>query len=168
MSQSSSHLVTHLDAQGRLRMVDVSDKNVTSRTAIAEGIVRMSQTAFEVLRDGRAGKGAVLAAAEMAAIGGCKRTAELIPLCHPLSLTKVQALLTLDARLPGVRVQVTTKTCAQTGVEMEALTGVSVACLTVYDMLKAVDKGMTIEGLGLCEKTGGKSGDWRRAGRALS
>ena len=131
MCESKTRAMTHLDAQGRLRMVDVSDKPATSRTAIAEGSVRMSQAAFEVLQAGRASKGAVLSAAEMAAIGGCKRTAELIPLCHPLALTKVDAVLMLDAKLPGVRVQVTTKTCGQTGVEMEALTGVSVACLTV-------------------------------------
>lgn len=157
-----SKTLTHVDEAGHVHMVDVSAKASTARTAVAAGCVRMSTAAFEALRDGTASKGAVLATAELAAITGCKRTAELIPLCHPLPLSNAKAELELDATLPGVRVQVTTKTTGQTGVEMEALTGASIACLTVYDMLKAIDKSMAIENVQLLSKRGGKSGDWNR------
>lgn len=153
--------LSHLNERGEATMVDVSGKAATSRTAIAEGHVAMSREAFEILAGGEAEKGDVLAAARIAGIMAAKRTHELIPLCHPLPLSKVAVDFTLEPETARVRVQALARVTGQTGVEMEALTAASVACLTIYDMLKAVDKGMRIETIRLLEKTGGKSGDWR-------
>ena len=150
--------LTHFDAQDQAHMVDVSDKAVTSRVAVAEGWIRMAPDTFEIISEGRARKGDVLGIARLAGIMGAKKTAELIPLCHPLPITKVAVDLTLDADLPGVRIEATVKTTGQTGVEMEALTAVSTAALTVYDMTKAVDKAMEIGGIRVILKDGGKSG----------
>jgi cyclic pyranopterin monophosphate synthase len=150
--------LTHFDEEGRAHMVDVSDKAVTARTAVAEGLVRMSAETLALITEGRAKKGDVLGVARLAGIMAAKRTADLIPLCHPLALTRVALDLTPEPDLPGVRVVATVKTSGQTGVEMEALTAVSVACLTVYDMLKAVQKSMQIDGIRLLLKDGGKSG----------
>ena len=150
--------LTHFDPKGDAHMVDVSDKPVTARTAVAEGHVRMERETFELIAEGRAKKGDVLGVARLAGIMGAKKTAELIPLCHPLPVTKVAVELTLDDTLPGVRIEATVKTTGQTGVEMEALTAVTTAALTVYDMAKAVDKGMQIGGIRLLLKEGGKSG----------
>jgi cyclic pyranopterin phosphate synthase len=143
-------------------MVDVGDKTETRRTAVAEGRVRMSATAFEAVRDQAVAKGDVLRIAEVAGTQGAKRTSELIPLCHPLALDAIRVEATLDEALPGVRVTATASAVARTGVEMEALTAVAVACLTVYDMVKAVDRGMSIEGVMLLNKTGGTRGDYAR------
>ena len=142
-------------------MVDVSDKAVTERVAVAEGQVRMSPATLAIVAKGDAKKGDVLGAARIAGIMAAKRTHELIPLCHPLLLSKVELDLQPDAKLPGVRVRATVKLAGQTGVEMEALTAVSVACLTIYDMVKAVERGMRIEGIRLIEKRGGKSGTYQ-------
>ena len=150
--------LTHFDGQGHAHMVDVSGKPVTDRIATARGQVRMTAETLALIADGRAKKGDVLAVARLAAIMGAKKTADLIPLCHPLPITKVAVDLTLDPTLPGVVIEATVKTSGQTGVEMEALTAVSVAALTVYDMLKAVEKSMVIEGISLILKDGGKSG----------
>jgi cyclic pyranopterin phosphate synthase len=154
--------LTHLDEQGRATMVDVGAKTVTTRTAVAAGEVCMAPATLAAIRDGAAPKGDVLAAARIAGILAAKRTPELIPLCHTLLLTKVAVDFEIDA--PGSRVLITaTVRCSgQTGVEMEALTAVSVAALTIYDMAKAIDKGMVIGSIRLLEKQGGKSGDWRR------
>lgn len=150
--------LTHFGPDGRPRMVDVSGKAATAREAVAAGLVRMQpQTLKAALAGGP--KGDVRAVAEIAGIMAAKRTSELIPLCHPLALTKVE--VAVEAAPEGLAVTARVKTEGQTGVEMEALTAVSVACLTIYDMLKAADKGMTIEAVRLLEKTGGKSGDWR-------
>lgn len=151
--------LTHFDAQGQAHMVDVSAKPATARQAVAEGCVIMSAETL-ALAQGGAAKGDVLGVARLAGIMGAKRTADLIPLCHPLPITKVALDLTPDVSLPGVRVTATVRTAGQTGVEMEALTAVSIACLTIYDMLKAAEKGMRIEGIRLLTKSGGKSGDW--------
>jgi cyclic pyranopterin monophosphate synthase len=153
--------LTHIDATGAAVMVDVGDKHVTSRTAVAEGHVEMQAETLELILSSGAKKGDVLGVARIAGIMAAKRTHELIPLCHPLLLTKVTLDLTPDASLPGLRVAATVKVAGQTGVEMEALTAVSVACLTIYDMAKAADKAMRIGGIRLLEKTGGKSGDYR-------
>lgn len=150
--------LTHFDDQGQAHMVDVSRKPVTARLAVAEGAVRMTPDTLAMITSGQAKKGDVLGVARLAGIMAAKKTADLIPLCHPLPITKVALELTPDAGLPGIRVQATVKTGGQTGVEMEALTAVSVACLTIYDMVKAVEKGMTIEGIRLVLKDGGKSG----------
>ncbi|GAB5431741.1 MAG: cyclic pyranopterin monophosphate synthase MoaC [Epibacterium sp.] len=150
--------LTHFDQKGDAHMVDVSEKAVTARIAVAEGHIKMAQETFGVISEGRAKKGDVLSVARLAGIMGAKKTAELIPLCHPLPITKVAVELTLDPDLPGVRVEGTVKTTGQTGVEMEALTAVSTACLTVYDMAKAVDKAMEIGGIRVLLKDGGKSG----------
>ena len=155
--------LTHLDELGRARMVDVGDKPVSERTAIAEGAVRMSREAFELVAAQGLVKGDVLAVAEVAGTMGAKRTGDLIPLCHPLSLDLVQVEARLEPELPGVRITAVAKATGRTGVEMEALTAVAVACLTVYDMVKAVDRGMVIEEVRLVSKTGGTQGDWRRA-----
>jgi len=146
-------------------MVDVSDKAVTARLAVAEGSVRMTAETLALITENRVAKGDVLAVARLAGIMGAKRTADLIPLCHPLPVTKVALDLVPDPALPGVRVIATVKTAGQTGVEMEALTAVSVACLTVYDMLKAAEKGMEIGAIRLVHKAGGKSGTWDAAPR---
>ncbi len=150
--------LTHFDAQGHAHMVDVSAKPVTARVAVAEGLVRMSPETLALVTEGRATKGDVLGVARLAGIMAAKRTADLIPLCHPLPLTRVALDLSADPAVPGVRVTATVKTTGVTGVEMEALTAVSVACLTVYDMLKAVQKSMVIDGIRLLLKDGGKSG----------
>jgi len=157
--------LSHVDAKGAATMVDVSGKSATVRRAVAEGRITMSAAAFRAVRANRVKKGDVLAVARLAAIQAAKRTAELIPLCHPLPLTDVQVALTLDAKLPGVRVEATVATVAPTGVEMEALVAVSVALLTVYDMAKALDKGMMIGRVRLLEKSGGKSGTYRARAR---
>lgn len=143
-------------------MVDVSEKDVTARIAVAEGCIVMQPETLELIVSGNAKKGDVLGTARIAGIMAAKRTHELIPLCHSLLLSKVTIDLTPDATLPGVRVRAMAKVAGQTGVEMEALTAVTVACLTIYDMAKAVDRFMRIEGVGMMEKSGGKSGDWKR------
>ena len=153
--------LSHFDAKGEAHMVDVSEKAVTSRIATAEGFVKMARQSFDIISEGRAKKGDVLAVAQLAGIMGAKQCATLIPLCHPLPLTKVSADLTLDETLPGVRIEATVKTTGQTGVEMEALTAVNVAALTVYDMVKAVDKAMEIGGIRVILKDGGKSGRYQ-------
>lgn len=154
--------LSHLDAGGRARMVDVAAKPISVRTAVAEGTVRMSGEAFRLVREQALTKGDVVAVSEIAGTLAAKRTAELIPLCHPLGLDHVEVEATLDEALPGVRVRATVKAVGRTGVEMEALTAVSVALLTVYDMVKAADRGMEIRSVQLLEKTGGSHGDWRR------
>ena len=150
--------LTHFDDHGHAHMVDVSDKPATARVAVARGAVKMSAETLALITEGRAKKGDVLGVARLAGIMGAKKTADLIPLCHPLPITKVALDLTPDASLPGIIVEATVKTGGQTGVEMEALTAVSVACLTIYDMVKAVEKSMSIEGIRLILKDGGKSG----------
>ncbi|WP_417724951.1 cyclic pyranopterin monophosphate synthase MoaC [Salipiger sp.] len=150
--------LTHFDAKGDAHMVDVSDKAVTSRVAVAAGWVKMAKETFDIITEGRARKGDVIGVARLAGIMGAKKTPELIPLCHPLPITKVSVDLIPDADLPGLRIEATVKTTGQTGVEMEALTAVSTAALTVYDMAKAVDKGMEIGGIRVLLKDGGKSG----------
>ena len=152
--------LTHFDAAGQAHMVDVSAKPETAREAVAEGLVLMAPETL-ALAVGGAAKGDVLGVARLAGIMGAKRTSDLIPLCHPLPITKVAVDLVPDAALPGIRVTATVRTAGKTGVEMEALTAVSTACLTVYDMLKAAQKDMRIEGIRLLSKTGGKSGDFR-------
>ena len=151
--------LTHLDEAGAARMVDVGGKAITARTAVAEGRISMSADTLAAIRDGAAKKGDVLATARIAGIMAAKRTAELIPLCHPLPISSVA--VDLELHESSVRVTATVATTGQTGVEMEALTAVSVALLTLYDMVKALDRGMRIEGVRLLEKRGGKSGDWR-------
>lgn len=150
--------LTHFDAKGDAHMVDVSDKPSSARVATAEGWVKMARGTFEIISEGRAKKGDVLGVARLAGIMGAKKTPELVPLCHPLPITKVSIDLELDADLPGVRITATVKTTGQTGVEMEALTAVSTSALTVYDMAKAVDKAMEIGGIRVVLKDGGKSG----------
>jgi cyclic pyranopterin phosphate synthase len=150
--------LSHFDGQGHAHMVDVSDKDVTARVAVAEGHIKMARETFDIIAEGRAKKGDVLAVARLAGIMAAKRTPDLIPLCHPLAITKVTVDLTLDPDLPGVRIAATVKTTGQTGVEMEALTAASVTALTVYDMTKAVDKAMEVGGLRVILKDGGKSG----------
>ncbi|WP_306113929.1 MULTISPECIES: cyclic pyranopterin monophosphate synthase MoaC [unclassified Roseovarius] len=150
--------LTHFDGKGDAHMVDVSDKAVTDRIATAACNVKMLPETFDIIAEGRAKKGDVLAVARLAGIMGAKKTADLIPLCHPLPITKVTVDLTLDAALPGVQIEATVKTTGQTGVEMEALTAANVAALTVYDMCKAVDRGMEIGSTRVILKDGGKSG----------
>lgn len=152
--------LTHLGADGSARMVDVGGKAETTRTASAEGCIVMRPETLTLIRAGDAKKGDVLGTARIAAIMAAKRTHELIPLCHPLALSKIVVDLELDDALPGVRVRTEVKVTGRTGVEMEALTAASVACLTVYDMVKAVDRGMRIEGIRVLAKSGGQSGDW--------
>ena len=155
--------LSHLDEESRARMVDVGGKPESERLAVAEGRVRMSAPAFEQVAAHAVAKGDVLAVAEVAGVMAAKRTGELIPLCHPLGLDLVTVEARLAPELPGVQVTATAKVTGRTGVEMEALTAVSVACLTIYDMVKAVDRGMVIEGVRLMSKTGGTRGDWRRS-----
>ena len=154
--------LSHTDDAGRVKMVDVGEKNETSRTARATGEIRMSRAAFDAVREGSVEKGEVLAVARIAAIAGAKRTSELIPLCHNIPLTNVSVELELDESLPGVRATSSASATAKTGVEMEALTCVAVALLTVYDMTKSLGKEMVIGEIRLLEKTGGKSGNWKR------
>jgi len=158
--------LSHVDADGRAQMVDVGAKPVTERHASAEGRIRMSREAFALVRANRIAKGDVLRVAEIAGIAGAKRTAELIPLCHPLPLERVAVSCTLDSRLPGVRVHTETKVEGKTGVEMEALTACAVALLTVYDMVKAADRAMEIGPIRLLEKSGGLTGEWKISSEA--
>ena len=153
--------LTHVDEGGRARMVDVSNKNATARTATATGTLTCKPETLQLVREGRTPKGAVISTAEIAGIMAAKRTAELIPLCHPLPLTKVEVRIRPDEALAGFDVEAEVRTNSVTGVEMEALTAVSVACLTLFDMLKAVDRTMTIGNIRVVTKTGGKSGDWQ-------
>ena len=153
--------LTHLSGRGEARMVDVSAKAVTERVAVAEGRVVMARKTLAIVRKGDAKKGDVLGAARIAGIQAAKRTHELIPLAHPLALSQVEVDIAPDAKLPGVVVRARVKVAGQTGVEMEALTAVSIACLTIYDMVKAVERGMRIEGIRLVEKRGGRSGHYR-------
>jgi len=155
--------LTHIDSKGEATMVDVADKDVTSRVAIAESAVTMQRETLDLIVFGNAKKGDVLATARIAGIMAAKRTHDLIPLCHPLALSKVQVDLEPDDDLPGIRISAMAKVSGQTGVEMEALTAASVAALTIYDMAKAVDRGMEIGLTRLVEKSGGKSGTWRRS-----
>jgi cyclic pyranopterin monophosphate synthase len=155
--------LTHLDGAGRARMVDVSAKDATARTARAEGQLRCAAATLDLVRAGKAPKGSVVQTAELAGVMAAKKTAELVPLCHPLALTKVDVTIELDEKLPGFRIVSEVRTCAQTGVEMEALTAASVACLTLFDMLKAVDRTMVIDGIRVIEKSGGRSGSWTAA-----
>jgi cyclic pyranopterin phosphate synthase len=153
--------LSHLNARGEAHMVDVSDKAVTSRTATAEGFVTMAPATLDMILDGTAPKGDVLATARIAGIMGAKKTADLIPLCHPLALSKVTVDFTPDRENARLRVEATVKVDGKTGVEMEALTAVTVACLTLYDMCKAADRAMSFAGIRLIEKTGGRSGTFR-------
>ena len=156
--------LTHFDETGRPRMVDVSAKPETERCATARGRIRMERATLELVLAGRAAKGDVVRIAELAGVMAAKRTGDLIPLCHPLPLTSVVVSVVPDAALPGLNVTAEARTVGRTGVEMEALTAVSVACLTLYDMLKSADRAMRIEAIELVEKKGGKSGDWVRDG----
>ena len=151
--------LTHLDAGGRARMVDIRGKADTDRMAVARGEVRMEKGTFELIREGRMQKGDVLAVAELAGVMAAKRTSDLIPLCHPLALSRIEVEIALDEALPGVVITATARATGKTGVEMEALTAVSVAALTVYDMAKAAEKTMRIGNIRLVEKHGGRSGD---------
>ncbi|HET9716380.1 MAG TPA: cyclic pyranopterin monophosphate synthase MoaC [Pseudolabrys sp.] len=153
--------MTHIDQRGEARMVDVSAKGATERVAIAEGRVVMRKETLDVVLEGNAMKGDVLGAARLAGIMAAKRTHGLIPLCHPLPLSKVEIEINPEHSLPGFHVQATVKVTARTGVEMEALTAVSIACLTIYDMVKAVERGMRIEGIRLLHKSGGRTGEWK-------
>jgi cyclic pyranopterin phosphate synthase len=157
MSEAKTGL-THLDAEGRAQMVDVTAKPATDRVAVAAGAIRMTPATLALIAEGRAAKGDVIAVARLAGIMAAKRTADLIPLCHPLPLSQVTLAIEADTALPGLRLQATVRTTGRTGVEMEALTAVSVACLTVYDMVKAVDKAMEIGEIRLLFKDGGASG----------
>jgi cyclic pyranopterin monophosphate synthase len=154
--------LSHVDAEGRARMVDVGAKAETARTARAEGSIKMSAETLSAVERSTVSKGDVIGAARIAGIMAAKRTAELIPLCHPLALTDVGVEIEIDRELPGLRVTAWASTQGRTGVEMEALTAVTVALLTVYDMAKAMDRGMEISGVRVIEKRGGKSGDWKR------
>jgi cyclic pyranopterin phosphate synthase len=157
-------ILTHIDQRGEARMVDVSEKGATERVAVAEGRVLMRKETLDLVLEGNAMKGDVLGAARLAGIMAAKRTHGLIPLCHPLPLTKVEIDINPEHSLPGFLVQSTVKVTAKTGVEMEALTAVSIACLTIYDMVKAVERGIRIEGIRLLHKSGGKSGEWNAEG----
>lgn len=156
--------LTHLDSSGEANMVDVGDKTETLRIAVAEGRVRMKAETLTLILEGDAKKGDVIGTARLAGIMAAKQTSSLIPLCHPLMLTKVSVDITPDPELPGLRVEALAKLTGRTGVEMEALTAVSVACLTIYDMAKAADREMEIGGIQLVSKSGGRSGDYRREG----
>jgi cyclic pyranopterin monophosphate synthase len=164
MTKAGTKRLTHLGAKGEARMVDVSGKAASERVAVAAGRVRMSRATLDLVLAGDAKKGDVLGAARIAGIMAAKKTHDLIPLCHPLALSKVEVEIAADAALPGFEVRASVKVSGPTGVEMEALTAVSVACLTIYDMVKAVERGMHIEDIHLVEKRGGKSGHYRAAG----
>ena len=157
---SEQNPLTHFDAAGRARMVDVGEKESTHRIAVASGRITMQPETVALIREGRAAKGDVLGVAQVAAIMGAKRTHDLVPMCHPLLLTKVEVAFEIEESAVAITARVETR--GQTGVEMEALTAVSVAALTIYDMVKAVDRGMVIESIKLDEKSGGRSGEWRR------
>ncbi len=161
-------VLTHLNAQGEARMVDVGDKPETERVAVAEGFVRMNPATLSLIREASAKKGDVIGTARIAGMMAAKQTSSLIPLCHPLMLTKVSVDITEETTLPGLRVEALAKLTGKTGVEMEALTAVSVACLTIYDMAKATDKTMEIGGIRLLSKTGGKSGPFTNPDKASS
>lgn len=165
MSAEEDKRLTHLDAEGKADMVDVGAKADTERVAVATGCVRMAPETLQAILAGNAKKGDVIGVARVAGIMAAKRTSDLIPLCHPLALTKVSVDIEPDETLPGLRVRALARLVGKTGVEMEALTAVSVACLTIYDMAKALDKGMIIGDIRLIEKFGGKSGHWSREGR---
>jgi len=154
--------LTHIGSGGEARMVDVSAKNATERVAVAEGRVVMKTKTLDLVLSGNAKKGDVMGAARIAGIMAAKRTHQLIPLCHPLPITKVEVEISPDHKLPGLIVRATVKVTGPTGVEMEALTAVSIACLTIYDMVKAVERGVSIEGIHLVEKSGGQSGHYRK------
>jgi cyclic pyranopterin monophosphate synthase len=160
VSAAPSSPLTHFDAQGQAHMVDVAGKAATHRVARATGVIRMQPATFELIASGQAKKGDVLAVARIAAIQGAKRTADLVPLCHPLPITRVAVEFELDRAASSVRCSAQVETVGRTGVEMEALTAVQVGLLTVYDMCKAADRGMVMEGIRVLEKRGGKSGDW--------
>jgi cyclic pyranopterin monophosphate synthase len=157
---ATSPALTHIDQRGEARMVDVTEKGVTERIAVAEGRVIMRKETLDLVLEGNAMKGDVLGAARLAGIMAAKRTHGLIPLCHPLPLSKIEIEINPEHSLPGFLVQATVKVTAKTGVEMEALTAVSIGCLTIYDMVKAVERGVHIEGIRLLRKSGGKSGEW--------
>lgn len=159
-AQGGHQGLTHFDQAGQAHMVDVGGKTETHRVAVATGVIRMQAETLEIIRFGSAKKGDVLGIARIAAIMASKRTSDLIPLCHPLALTRVTADFAIEEELPGVRCTVQAETYGKTGVEMEALTAVQVGLLTIYDMCKAVDRGMVMEGVQLREKHGGKSGSW--------
>jgi cyclic pyranopterin phosphate synthase len=154
--------LSHIDETGRATMVDVSNKAVTARTALARGMLTCRLETLRLVRNGETPKGPVIATSELAGVMGAKRTAELIPLCHPLPLTKVEVRISIDEDLPGFLIEAEARTNAQTGVEMEALTAVSIAALTLFDMLKAVDRTMAIGGIEMVSKAGGKSGAWTK------
>jgi cyclic pyranopterin monophosphate synthase len=162
MNTQHDNALTHFDQNGQAHMVDVGDKSHTKRTAIATGSISMQAETLALIQKGDAKKGDVIGIARIAAIQASKKTADLIPLCHPIPLTHVNAEFTLNTQTNCVSCTITTQTTGQTGVEMEALTAVSVALLTIYDMCKAVDRGMTISGIQLLEKHGGKSGSWQK------
>ena len=157
--------LTHVGADGEARMVDVSEKDPTARIAVAEGRIRMARATLQAILSGDAKKGDVIGAARIAGIMAAKKTAELIPLCHPLQLSKIEVDVAPEESMPGLKVRAEARCVGPTGVEMEALTAVAVACLTIYDMAKAIDRGMSVEGVRLVEKRGGKSGDWRAEDR---
>ncbi|MEO5589560.1 MAG: cyclic pyranopterin monophosphate synthase MoaC [Gemmatimonadaceae bacterium] len=154
--------LTHTDDLGKARMVDVTGKQSTERRAIASGTILMSPTTLEAIRGNALKKGDVLSVARVAAILAAKKTADLIPLCHPIALTDIQVDFELDDSLPGIRIRTSARTADRTGIEMEALTAAAIGLLTIYDMAKAIDRGMTISAVGLEEKSGGSSGDWKR------
>jgi cyclic pyranopterin monophosphate synthase len=155
--------LSHLDESGRARMVDVTDKPATARRAAAEGRIRCQAATLALVKEGRAPKGSVVQTAELAGVMAAKRTADLIPLCHPLPLTGIDVTIAANDQMPGFDVRAEVRTSGPTGVEMEALTAVSVACLTLFDMLKAVDRTMEIEGIRVTAKSGGRSGDWSQS-----
>jgi cyclic pyranopterin monophosphate synthase len=160
-SADDKQSLTHIGPAGEARMVDVSDKSATSRVAVAEGRVRMARATLAAILAGDAKKGDAIGAARIAGIMAAKKTSELIPLCHPIALSQVTVEIAADEALPGLTVRAEARCVGPTGVEMEALTAVAVACLTVYDMAKAIDRGMSVEGVRLLTKRGGKSGEWR-------
>ncbi|CAA9579590.1 MAG: Cyclic pyranopterin monophosphate synthase accessory protein [uncultured Thermomicrobiales bacterium] len=160
MSDEGEQRLTHFDGSGRARMVDVGEKPVTHRVAVASGLVRAQSGTIAAIREGRAAKGDVLAVAQVAAVMAAKKTSDIIPMCHPLILSRIEVSFELGEETVGITARVETR--GQTGVEMEALTAVAAAALTVYDMTKAIDRGMTIEAIRLDEKAGGASGEWRR------
>ena len=163
MSANDANDLTHVDAEGRARMVDVSDKPVSARMARATGSIRMQRATLDAILANALAMGDALGGARLAGIMAAKRTAELIPLCHPIPLTDIRVDITVDESLPGLQVEATAKTAAQTGVEMEAIIAVSVSLVTVYDMAKAVDRSMVIGEISLAEKVGGRSGHWQRS-----
>ena len=162
MASNETAPLTHFDGDGRPHMVDVSAKEITARSATARGRVKLAPGTLALVIAGRTGKGDVIGIAELAGIMGAKRTGDLIPLCHPLPLDAVEVRVTIDEALPGLMVETTARTTGRTGVEMEAMTAVSVACLTIYDMLKAAERGIVIEAIELVAKSGGRLGEWRR------